>query len=481
MNNEINNNNEINYEEKSKSELFQFVQLDERIFDKKMETKAIGYFQDVLIRFGKNKSSVIAFFFLIIVILFAIFAPMLSPYNAMEADLDARLYPPKIPFLEKLGIANGTRKYKANVDFIISITDPRLESFTPLETENYYFIEYITNFDSFDEIEAAKYKESFKNIDYYYVNIRYDIYAKSAAPTWVRGATHADYLEYKANDQIYTREDGEEVVIVNKKGASAFETGLLELPEGKTLEDYYTYKIFTKGGNVEPAHYFGTDLSGRDVWTRLWLGTRTSLLIGLFVALVTITFGVFWGSISGYYGGRIDLIMERFTEVLGGIPWIVIIVIMKLYLRGVIPSTLIVALSLVLTSWIGTASMVRAQMYRYKNREYVLASKTFGASDGRLIFKHILPNALGTIVTGTILVIPGAIFFESSVAYLGLGIDSSTISIGNLLNLGREIGIVQYPYLTLFPALLISVLMISFNMFGNGLRDALNPSLRGAE
>lgn len=253
------------------------------------------------------------------------------------------------------------------------------------------------------------------------------------------------------------------------------------LPAGKTIEDYFTYKIFVTSRNVEGAHYFGTDMSGRDIWTRIWIGTRTSLLIGLFVALVTISVGVLWGSISGYYGGTIDLAMERFTEILGGIPWIVIIVIMKLYLTGIVPSTIIVALSLVLTSWIGTASMVRAQMYRYKNREYVLASRTFGASDLRLIFKHILPNALGTIVTGTILVIPSAIFFESSVAYLGLGIDASTISIGNLLNLGREVGIVQYPYLTLFPAILISILMISFNMFGNGLRDALNPSLRGTE
>ena len=148
---------------------------------------------------------------------------------------------------------------------------------------------------------------------------------------------------------------------------------------------------------------------------------------------------------------------------------------------GNINNIFIVAISLVLTSWTGTASMVRSQMYRYKNREYVLSSRTLGAKDMRLIFKHILPNALGTIVTSCVLVIPSAIFFESSVAYLGLGVDASTVSIGNLLNLGRDLGIVQYPYLTLFPALLISVLMISFNMFGNGLRDALNPSLRGSE
>ena len=180
-------------------------------------------------------------------------------------------------------------------------------------------------------------------------------------------------------------------------------------------------------------------------------------------------------------GGMVDLVMERFTEILTGIPWIVIMTITKMLLFGHINNIFIVAISLVLTSWTGTASMVRSQMYRYKNREYVLSSRTLGAKDMRLIFKHILPNALGTIVTSCVLVIPSAIFFESSVAYLGLGVDASTVSIGNLLNLGRDLGIVQYPYLTLFPALLISVLMISFNMFGNGLRDALNPSLRGSE
>ena len=173
--------------------------------------------------------------------------------------------------------------------------------------------------------------------------------------------------------------------------------------------------------------------------------------------------------------------MERFTEVLGGIPWIVIMILVKMLLTGKVPDTVLVAISLILTSWIGTASMVRSQMYRYKNREYVLASRTLGANDARLITKHILPNALGTIVTSSILVIPSAIFFESSVAYLGLGVNSSTISIGNLLSLGREMGIVDNPYLTLAPAIYVSVLMIAFNMFGNGLRDALNPSLRGSE
>jgi len=212
------------------------------------------------------------------------------------------------------------------------------------------------------------------------------------------------------------------------------------------------------------------------MWTLVWKGSRTSLIIGLFVAVVTITIGIIWGSVSGYYGGTIDLVMERFTEVLGGIPWLVIMTLMKLYFGS---SVLTVAIALVLTSWIGTASTVRSQFYRYKGREYVLASRTLGARDRRLIFKHILPNALGPIVTSSVLIIPSAIFFESTVSYLGIGVTSDT-SIGNLLSSGQSL-VTTYPHLTIAPALIISILMITFNLFGNGLRDALNPTLRGVE
>jgi oligopeptide transport system permease protein len=460
---------------------FEFTQLDEKIFDKKFETKAVGYFGDALRRFVKNKSSVIAFIILVIIILFAIFAPIFSRHDPHYIDVNKSYYPPKIPGLEKLGILDGTKKYKANVKYITSINDPKLQDMDSVEFNKYFFIEYIKNFDSLEEIDAAKYEEKFKEEVNYYVDIKYDIYARSTAPRWLADVSHEDYLKYKEEGQIVLNEDGEEMIVVNKSLGDWYERNPHRLPEGKTPQDFYTYKIYIKSFTKVEPHFFGTDGSGRDLWSRLWLGTRTSLLIGLFVAAVTITVGVIWGSVSGYYGGNVDLIMERFTEILGGIPWIVIMILVKMFLSGVVPGMILVGISLVLTSWIGTARMVRSQMYRYKGREYVLASRTFGASDARLIFKHILPNALGTIVTGTILIIPSAIFFESSVAYLGLGFDSSTLSIGNLLDAGRNSGIVQHPYLTIFPSLIISILMISFNLFGNGLRDALNPSLRGSE
>lgn len=461
---------------------FEFVQLDERIHDTKFETKPVGYFRDAIRRFRKNKSSVVAFCLLVIIILFAIFAPIFSKHDPIYQDHSRILFPPKFPGIEKIGILDGTRKYdKVNVNYIISITDPILKELTDTELKNYYFIEYITNFESLAEIDEKKYEEKFKDDIFYYVDIVYDVYESAKAPRWFNGASHEEYLQLKEKGQIILDENNEEIIIIDKSAASHFEQRPDLLPKGKTIEDYYTYKIYYRPDSASVYYYFGTDLAGRDLWTRLWMGTRTSLLIGLFVAVFSISIGIIWGSISGYYGGAVDLTMERIVDILTGIPWIVLMILAKLFLAGKIPSTLIVAISLILTSWTGTASMVRAQMYRYKKREYVLASRTFGASDLRLIFKHILPNALGTIVTSTILLVPSAIFFESSVAYLGLGIDASTLSIGNLLSLGQETGIVQYPYLTVFPAIVISILMISFNMFGNGLRDALNPSLRGVE
>lgn len=221
--------------------------------------------------------------------------------------------------------------------------------------------------------------------------------------------------------------------------------------------------------------WFGTDSLGRDQWTRLWRGTRISLIIALISMSVNIFIGIIYGAISGYYGGRTDLIMQRITEILGGIPFMVIIILFVIYYGpGIIP----IALALCLTGWIGMAYMIRSQFYKYKRMEYVLASRTLGASDRVLIFRHILPNAVGIIITMSALAIPSAIFSESFLAYIGLGIQAPEPSIGVLLAEGQKV-LLQYPHLTIYPGILISILMISFNLLGNGLRDAFDPTLRG--
>ena len=223
--------------------------------------------------------------------------------------------------------------------------------------------------------------------------------------------------------------------------------------------------------------WLGTDSIGRDMWTRLWRGSRVSLAIGIFAVLINMIIGVVYGSISGYYGGWVDMIMQRIIEVIGGIPSLVLIILFVMYLgSGIVPFIL----AMVLTGWIGMSRMIRAQFYKYKGQEYVLASRTMGAKDRTLIFRHILPNAIGPIITQATLAVPGAIFTESFLSYLGLGIGAPEPSIGVLLAEGQK-ALLEYPHLTLFPAIIISLLMLSFNLFGNGLRDAFDPTLRGQE
>lgn len=433
--------------------MFEFVQMDEKIFDKKFETKAIGYFGDALRRFARNKSSVIGFIILMIIIFLAIVGPSLVSQSGDNVNTKFREMPAKMPLLSKVGIFDGTRKYKGQrVEMIKSIkevnpADPNYR--------NYFYEEFIT-------WKSDSYKKTMNNIEYDVVDFKYDMYKSVMAP----------YIKFNIEQKEYDKLISLGAVIGDP------------LKVDDTFPDFKSYDVLVdpikEYGIKNPNNFFylfGSDQLGRDLWSRVWQGTRVSLLIGLFVAVFTITVGIIYGSISGYYGGKVDIIMQRFAEVLGGIPWIVIMTLVVLYLGS---NIFTIALALVLTSWIGTAYMVRSQFYRYKGREYVLASRTLGAKDSRLIFKHILPNALGPIVTASVLIIPSAIFSESFISYLGLGI-SGGVSIGKLLSDGQQIGIIHYPHMTLFPALIISLLMISFNLFGNGLRDALNPSLRGVE
>jgi oligopeptide transport system permease protein len=223
-----------------------------------------------------------------------------------------------------------------------------------------------------------------------------------------------------------------------------------------------------------PYYLFGTDVNGNDYFKIIFSGLGTSLLLGILVALINVTIGMVWGALSGYYGGWIDITMERFTEILGGVPWIVLMTLTILLLGSNFGTFL---LALTLTGWIGTASLTRSQFYRYKRREYVLASRTLGAKDGRLIFRHILPNSIGPIVTTSVLIIPGVIFSEAAISFLGLGLQGLP-SLG--VALSRAQGYLQTsPHLTISGAVIISLLLISFNLFGNGLRDAFNPSLKG--
>ena len=230
------------------------------------------------------------------------------------------------------------------------------------------------------------------------------------------------------------------------------------------------------GYSSMPIHLLGTEFQGKDILKYVFSGLRTSLILGILVALVNITIGVIWGSISGYFGGTVDIVMERITDILAGIPWIILMTVLTLKLGQ---NFFVFALSLCLTGWIGTEATTRSQFYRYRGREYVLAAKTLGAKAPRLIFRHILPNAVGTIITSSVLMIPSTIFSEATISYLGLGLQNLD-SLGVILSDSQKT-LSEYPYQLVIPAIIISLLMICFNLFGNGLRDAFNPSLKGSE
>ncbi len=255
--------------------------------------------------------------------------------------------------------------------------------------------------------------------------------------------------------------------------------------------DYLDYASFSLG--FDPHFVFGANAAGQDIFLRLASGARFSLILGVVISAINFIIGLIWGAVSGYYGGAVDLTMERVTDIIANIPSIIILSICSIQftnnaaLKASIGSGGIILLAFlvafVYSGWVGVAGTTRMQFYRFKGQEYVLASRTLGAKDRRLIFRHILPNAIGTLVTSSVLMIPGVIFSESSLSYLGI-VDFSTSglsSIGTLLSEGQAAGLQYNPHVLLFPCIIISLLMICFNLFGNGLRDAFNTTLKGAE
>ncbi|HJH10860.1 MAG TPA: ABC transporter permease [Metalysinibacillus jejuensis] len=220
--------------------------------------------------------------------------------------------------------------------------------------------------------------------------------------------------------------------------------------------------------------WFGTDDLGRDIFVRIWAGARISLFIGITAALIDLIIGVLWGSVSGLAGGRVDNIMMRIADVLTAVPYLLVVIVLLVVMQpGIVP--MIIALSI--TGWINMARIVRGEVLSIKNQEYVLAARTLGASTGHLIMKHLIPNALGAILVTMTLTIPSAIFTESFLSYLGLGVPAPRASWGTMASDGNK-AIADYPWRLIFPAVFISLTIFAFNAIGDGLRDALDPKLR---
>ncbi|NDI33487.1 ABC transporter permease [Chengkuizengella sediminis] len=236
--------------------------------------------------------------------------------------------------------------------------------------------------------------------------------------------------------------------------------------QGQVLEDK----------NIAPSaeHWFGTDDLGRDMFVRTWYGARISLFIGVVAALIDLTIGIIYGSIAGYFGRRVDEVMMRICDILYGIPYLLVVIMLMVVLpQGL--GTMILALTV--TGWITMARIVRGQILQLKEQEFVLSARSLGANTKRLLFRHLIPNAMGPIIVTMTLTIPLAIFTEAFLSFLGLGVQAPIASWGTMASDGIQ-ALRYFPWRIFFPAFFISVTILAFNILGDGLRDALDPRLR---
>lgn len=511
-------------------EKFRFVNEGEKLSDKQFEDKPIGYFKDAWIRFRKNKASVMGAVIIICIVLFAFLDPVFTTkFDNRFMDAYYAKKGPRNLILREVGIADGGMNREFSEKGLIkaiavgvgaedwdgrgvtleegmeSYYQPMLkvgEGIVTIDALKKEKISYPGRIDSYLEvgfinksIEQSEYRKIVAFEEETGIKVLYPLIENNEfnpdpndANNWYKMvkngpvAVKADgtvrSLKYEPDTVLednYKRDADGNLKYYEYTGGGSTETA-----QYKVRVLYHNYYLYQNG--FEPEYLFGTDSQGYDLALRLAGGIRLSLLVAISVSVVNFVLGAVYGAIEGYYGGVIDLVLERISDILSGVPFIVVATLFQIHLATKLGPVPCLIFAFVVTGWIGTASRVRTQFYRFKNQEFVMAARTLGASDNRIIWKHIFPNSLGTIITSSALVIPSVIFSESMLSFLGivkLGTAGQT-SLGTLLSDASKIW-TNYPHLMIIPAVAISLLMISFNLFGNGLRDAFNPSLRGVE
>ncbi|WP_422485089.1 ABC transporter permease [Gudongella sp. DL1XJH-153] len=307
---------------------------------------------------------------------------------------------------------------------------------------------------------------------YFHVSNDYNVFLVAEDGTLIE-RLNLDPLKRDMINKVYTYELGQEEVILD------FSYNLLPNKMGYdydfTLEldgEVAQYPAMTKLNKLNP---FGTDALGRDLLTRVMYGARISLLVAFVATMVNLFIGVVYGSIAGYEGGRVDNIMMRIVDIINSIPLVLYVILLMVWFRGGGLTNIIIALSSVY--WVSMARLVRGQMLSLKEQEFVLAARVMGVSKSKIIFRHLIPNAMGPIIVSIAMMIPSAVFTESFLSFIGLGVSAPMASWGTLANNALS-GLTTYPYQLFFPALAIAFTMLAFNFIGDGLRDALDPRLR---
>ena len=496
---------------------------DERLFDfadRSNETeedysgRSRGHISDALSRFVRSGTSLIAFSLIALIILFSVIAPLFidrqenaidtyyskkGPRITLTADTVGLICGGRVKsmrskaLIKTVGIGIGATE-NSNVNYMDLPYQPLKAVRSSSGTENTV---YKVRVDSYLEVgfvyktlEQEEYLdilefEKREGIQVLYPLIEGDKYGRGDPNLWykcdkdenpLRTLGNGEYEIIEFSDYIpleenYMKKNGE-YVYKSYVGGGNFDTAQLRV---RVL--YYNYYKYKNG--EYPTYLFGTDSQGYDLTLRVAGGIRLSLLIAILVSAINVVIGCAMGAVSGFFGSSVDLLTQRVTDIISGVPFVVVATIFQIHLAsrvGVVPSLLF---AFVLTGWITLSLRVRAQFLRVRSEEYVLASRTLGASNLRLIFKHIFPNIIGTVLTTAAIMIPGVIFGESMLSYLGivnLG-GSEMSSLGTLL---AEAGSIwtNYPHLMLFPASIISILMVCFNLIAGGLRDAMNPTMK---
>ncbi len=393
---------------------FQFI--ENNFEDEEISRPSLTYWQDAWRRLRKNKLAMFGVVAIIFIILFAIVGPKLTPFTYSDQTNEFKSLPPR---LSVYSVGEDVNLYLSS-DYNMFLVNDKGVMVERLELDK-------KQRDLINKVYVYKYGEKEVVLDFSY-----------------------NLLKNKMGyDYDYTIEyDG----VVYYQGS-----------------DQMT-KVFNR------TFPMGTDDLGRDILTRVMYGTRISLLIAFIATLVNLFIGVVYGSVAGYEGGRVDNIMMRVVDIINSIPLVLYVILIMVWFRdndGL--WNIIIALSTVY--WVSMARLVRGQMLSLKNQEFVLAARVIGVPRHMIIFRHLIPNAMGPIIVSMTMMIPSAVFTEAFLSFIGLGVSAPQASLGTLANNALS-GLLTYPYQLFFPALTIALVMLAFNFLGDGLRDALDPRLR---